>query len=165
MAVTPQILRSWRRPGAVLRGMLAAGQREDRAIMLLMAGCAVIFVAQWPEAARLAELDPEVPLNARLGAALLGWLFVWPILLYGLAALSHLLLRPFGGRGSWYSARLALFWTVLATSPLFLLQGLVKGFIGEGPASTAAQTLVAIGFLAHWALCLREAEFGPKAAA
>ena len=31
-----------------------------------------------------------------------------------------------------YGARLALFWALLATTPLKLLEGLVAGFIGAG---------------------------------
>ena len=163
MAVTTQIVASWTRPRAVIRRMLAAGPREGRALMLLMAGCLVIYVAQWPVLARAAELAPEVPLEARLGAGLLAWLFIWPILFYGLAAISHLLLRPFGGRGSWYGSRLALFWTVLVVSPLMLLQGLTAGMVGPGPALTLVQLTVVAGFLLHWGLCLAEAEYGPEA--
>ncbi|QDC09604.1 YIP1 family protein [Oceanicola sp. D3] len=169
MAVTTNILASWRAPRATLRRMLAAGQREDRALMLLMAGCLVIFVAQWPRLARDAELaqrlgeEAEQPLQMLIGGTLLAWLFIMPIVFYALAALSHLALKPFGGRGTGYGARLALFWTVLVVSPLMLLYGLTRGFIGEGPEATLVGALVVIGFFAHWAICLTEAEFGAAA--
>nr|WP_244867833.1 YIP1 family protein [Vannielia litorea] len=163
------MLASWRAPRATLRRMLAAGQREDRALMLLMAGCFVIFVAQWPRLARDAELaqrlgeEAEQPLQMLIGGTLLAWLFIMPIVFYALAGLSHLALRPFGGRGSAYGARLALFWTVLVVSPLMLLYGLTRGFIGNGPEATLVGVVVIVGFFAHWGLCLAEAEFGPSA--
>jgi len=171
MAVTTEILRSWTRPRKVMRGLLSAGQREDRAIMLLLAGCFVIFIAQWPRLARDVELntaagaETDQPLQMLIGGALFAWLFIMPVVFYGLAALSHLVMRAFGGRGGWYGARLALFWTVRVISPLMLLQGLTAGLVGPGPALILVQTIVAVGFFAHWTLCLREAEFGAGAGA
>lgn len=165
MAVTRQIVESWRHPARVMRRMLAAGPREDRALMLLMAGCLVVFVGQWPRLARLAGEGAEAPLQAMIAGALLGWLFIMPIVFYGIAALSHLAARAMGGQGSWTGARLALFWAVLAVSPLMLLQGLVAGLVGPGPALTLVYTLVTLAFFAHWLINLREAEFGPGAVA
>ena len=89
----------------------------------------------------------------------------WPLMAYGLAGLSHLVARAFGGRGSWYSARLALFWTLLATTPAWLLHGLVAGFIGPGPALQAVGGLLLVAFLTIWSLTLREAERAPEAQA
>jgi hypothetical protein len=158
MAVSTEIVRSWRGPGAAIRRQLAGGVTEGRALAYLMAGCGMIFVAQWPRLSREAFLRPEVPLDARLGAALLGWVFLAPLFFYGLAALSHLVARAFGGRGSWFGARLALFWTLLTTAPLFLLYGLVAGFLGPGPALNSAGLLLTVGFLGHWLLALAGAE-------
>lgn len=158
MAVTTEIARSWRGPRAALRRQLASGAGEDRALIYLVVACLLIFVAQWPRLAREAHLDPSVPLDARLGAALLGWMFIAPLIFYALAALSHLLARLLGGQGSWFSARLALFWTMLVVSPLWLFYGLVAGFIGPGPAQTATGVALLGAFLAHWLLSLAEAE-------
>lgn len=158
MAVSTEILRSWRSPGAAIRRQLASGVNEGRALAYLMAGCALIFVAQWPRLAREAFLMPEVPLQARIGAALLGWIFVAPLFFYGFAALSHLLARLFGGRGDWFAARLALFWSLLVSAPLFLLYGLVAGFNGPGAALDGTGGLLVAGFLGHWLLALVAAE-------
>jgi hypothetical protein len=131
---------------------------EGRALAYLMSASALIFVAQWPRLSREAYLQPEVPLEARLGAALLGWLFMAPLFFYALAALSHLAARVMGGRGSWLAARLALFWTLLAVAPGFLFHGLVAGFIGPGPALTVTGALLLGGFVLHWIFALAEAE-------
>ena len=48
-------------------------------------------------------------------------------------------------------ARMALFWAVLAASPLWLLTGLVGGFIGRGPAFTGTGLLAVAAFFAIWA--------------
>ena len=54
MSIVADIVRSYVQPRAVIRDRLAEGQREDRALMLLMLGCGLVFVAQWPRLARRA---------------------------------------------------------------------------------------------------------------
>jgi hypothetical protein len=93
-----------------------------------------------------------------MGGALLGTLFLLPPIAYAVAALSHLVARAFGGTGSFFSARLALFWALLAVSPLMLLQGLVRGFIGPGPALTLVGLAVLATFLVLWVTSLIESE-------
>lgn len=158
MSVTYDIVSTWRAPRATMRRLLAAGQREDRAIVFLIAACSLIFVAQWPRLARQAYIDDSVPLQALLGGALFGWVFLAPLFFYGLAAFSHLLARMMGGKGTWYGARLALFWALLSVAPLGMLQGLVAGFLGAGAALNIVATLLLVAFFVIWLLSLAEAE-------
>ncbi|MFN3641877.1 MAG: YIP1 family protein [Gemmobacter sp.] len=162
MSVTARILATWRDPRGVMRAHLAAGPREDRALAVLFGACLLIFVAQWPGLSRAAHLDPAVPLDARIGGALMGTVFLVPLLAYAVAAASHLAARAMGGRGSWFGARMALFWSLLAVSPLMLLQGLVAGFLGPGLAATLVGVAVLAGFLFLWLSALAEAERGPE---
>lgn len=159
MSLSGDILHSYRRPREVLRRRLGPEPREDRALAILMGACLLLFVAQWPAHARAAHLAPEVPLDARLTGALMGTIFLLPLLAYAVAAASHLVLRLFGGRGSFHGARMALFWAMLAVGPLMLLNGLVRGMIGPGPAETATGAVAALAFLAIWGAGLRVAEF------
>ncbi len=159
MAVSTEMLRSWLGPRSAMRRQLA-GASEGRALAYLIAACGLVFVAQWPRLAREAHLAPEVPLEARVGAALIAWLGLAPLLLYGIAAASHLAARALGGRGTWLGARLALAWSLLVAAPLVLLHGLVAGLLGPGPALTLTGGVLAAGFLGHWALALIEAESG-----
>jgi len=157
MAVTLDILASYRRPGAVILRRTAGPVREDRALILVMLACILIFVAQWPRLRREAFVTGQ-DFDVLLGGALLGWLFIMPLALYGLAALSQMVARLMGGRASWWGARMALFWALLAASPLWLLWGLVAGFVGPG-AALDATGLVALGaFLAIWILGLLAVE-------
>ena len=158
MPLTDDIVATYRRPRQVIRRQLAAGVREDRALMYVMLACGLIFVGQWPRLAREAHLTDEAPLNALLGGALMGWLFLAPLALYLIAALSRLMARLMGGQGTWYTARLALFWALLAAAPLWLLNGLVAGFIGPGPALSLTGLLALGGFLAIWVATLTETE-------
>jgi hypothetical protein len=165
MSVSRDIVATWTGPRRVMRRLLDQGRREDRALVFVMGACFLIFVAQWPRLSREAYLDPSVPLDARIGGALMGWLLIAPLAAYGLAAFSHAVARLFRGVGTWYSARLALFWTMLATTPAWLFYGLVTGFIGPGPASTAVGLVLLLAFGAIWGMSLWEAETEAEAKA
>lgn len=166
MPVTNDIVRTWRRPRAVIRDLLDQGRREDRAIMYLMVSCILIFVAQWPRLRRVSEgyevspWPPEVNFEGMMTYTFFTAVVMLPLLMYGIAGLSHLVARLFGGKGTWYGARLALFWTLLATSPMILLYGLVRGLIGAGSEALLVSTVGGLVFLFIWFQSLREAESG-----
>jgi hypothetical protein len=81
---------------------------------------------------------------------------------YGLAFLTHLVSRSLGGQGTLSSARLALFWSWLAASPLALLAGILGGFWGPRAADLAGILWIAV-LAAFWFLSQREAARGPIA--
>lgn len=157
MSITTDIVESWRRPRVVVRRHLARGRSEPFAFSLLVAFLVLAFVAQWPGASRAAFEAGNTPLAPRLLAIALALLATIP-LWYGLAALSRLLARLFGGRGSWYGARIALFWSLVAVAPVMLLQGMVAGMIGPGPGLIAVQVIAGLAFVIFWALALIEVE-------
>ena len=159
MAVTTNISATYRGPGRVMRRLLDMGHREDRALAYLMGGCAVMFIAQLPRLSREAHLQGG-DLDMLMGGALLGWIFIAPLALYLVGALSHLVAKLFGGKGSFYGARLALFWALLAASPLFLLNGLVAGFIGPGLELQLAGSIWLACLLWFWIRGLIVAEQG-----
>jgi hypothetical protein len=158
MALVADIVNLWRHPGPTMRAKLAAGPREDRALAVLMAACGLGFVAQWPRLARAAHLDPSVPLDARLGGALMGAVFLLPLVAYAVAAASHLAARALGGRGSFFGARLALFWALLAAAPLMLAAGLVGGLAGPAAVTRLVGVAVFAAFAYLWMRLLVEAE-------
>ena len=158
MALTDEILATYRGPKRVVARILAAPAREDRALAFLLAALGIIFVSLWPALQRQSLAMPEVPMAQRVLAAGLGLLLVVP-LAYLLAALSHLASRAGGGRGGYYGARVALFWALVAVSPLMLLRGLVAGLIGAGPQLAAVDLLALAAFLWIWISGLWQAEF------
>jgi hypothetical protein len=163
VSVALDIVRTYRAPREILRRRVADGPREDRAIAILMAACVVMFIAQWPYLARLAHQDPTIPLEARLGGALLGWVFMVPLVLYALSAIVHVLARAAGGQASWFEARMALFWALLASTPLWLLNGLVLGFVGPGIEARGTGLLALAALFIFWISGLREVEGARKA--
>ncbi|THD83027.1 YIP1 family protein [Aliigemmobacter aestuarii] len=157
MAVTSDIVESWRRPRAVVRRHLARGRSEPFAFSLLVVFLIVAFIAQWPRASRVAFESPDTPIEPQLLAIALGLLATIPVW-YLLAVLARLVARAMGGRGSFYGARIALFWALVAVSPVMLLHGLVAGMIGPGPALTAVGLVTVVAFLWFWISGMREAE-------
>lgn len=123
---------------------------EGTKLAVLMAAMLIFLIAQAPANARLAQLDPSVPFQARMGGALLGVMFMMPILAYALAALAAGLSRLTPWHLTPEDSRLALFWALLAVAPAMLLAGLVAGLVGQGPGLVLAQAVCGIGFLVIW---------------
>jgi hypothetical protein len=159
MTVTADLVSTWRSPRAALRRHLARGVSEPFAFSLLLVFLALAFIGQWPVAAREAHLAGEPSAVPRIMARAFAVLATIP-LWYVLAALSRLVSRALGGQGSWYGARIALFWALATVGPLMLLQGMVGGMVGPGPGLYAVTTLVGVAFLWLWFTMLHEAERG-----
>lgn len=159
MSLVGDILATYIAPRATFRRRAGSSPREDRALVVLMAACLLIFVAQWPRLSRQAFETGEA-LNPLLGGALFGLLFITPLILYAVGTLSHLVARLLGGKGSAYSARFALFWALLCAAPLWLFWGVVAGFIGPGTALSLVGIVALGAFLLFWALGFFEAEWG-----
>lgn len=144
-----RVIESWWAPRRVVRSL--SGMPDRVLLVVLMVAMLISLIAQAPGHARAAALDPSVPLEARIGGAVMGTIFMMPLLAYGVAALTSLLSRLTRWRLDPLDARLALFWALLAVSPAMLLSGMVAGFIGPGPALTLTQTVSGLAFLFIWA--------------
>lgn len=134
----------------MVRALLDRERREDRLFVLLIAGCVMVFVILAPREARLAHLDDTVPLAARLYWSAFFWILIMPFVLYFFAAFSRIVMLPFLKELSWYGARLALFWALLASVPVGMLFGLVAGMIGPGPQQSIVGLLWLGSFLWFW---------------
>lgn len=161
MALTTDIVETYRHPRIVIRRLLSAGEQEARALMFVILACALIFVAQWPRLQREAVLDEAVPLQALIGGALMGWIFIAPLALYAIALITHWIARALGGKGTAYSARLSLFWSLLAATPLWLLFGLMSGFFGPGAERLITGSLAFAAFVIFWITTFFEVQKAP----
>lgn len=123
------------------------------------------FVADLPSASGQAQaLGVNDGLSGVLAGRLFAALFLFPLLLYGAGAASHLVSRAAGGRGDYATARLALFWSVMVGLPLMLADGALAAIlpaIAGAPGEMAAGIIsaaAALGFAWIWAACLAEVE-------
>lgn len=156
MSVLGDIGATYLGPRKVVRRHLAAGPREDRSLAILIGGCVLVFVAQWPRLAREVHLSGG-DLAQKIGGTLMGWLFIMPLVFYAIAFLAWLAMRALGGTGGAHGPRLALFWALLASGPLILLWGLVAGFIGPGPALSVTGIAWCAAFVWFWFAGMAEA--------
>lgn len=155
MGLATDIARTYRAPRAVIRHRLGMGEREGAALATLMLGCGLIFVSQWPRLSRVA-FETGQELNMLLGGALLGWLFMMPLVFYALAFLAGLALRLGGAHPSGFAVRMATFWALVAAAPMWLLWGLTAGFVGPGAAMTLTGGVALAAFVIFWGAGLRE---------
>lgn len=158
MSVAVDIVRAWRAPRQAMHRQLADGVREDRALIYVIAACLLIFIAQFPRLWRDSVQNPELSFDMRVGATMLGWVFLAPLALYIIAALSHVLAKPFGGQGTWFSARLALFWSLLVAAPIWLLNGFVSVLAGQGLIANIFAATALLVFILVWCASFIEAE-------
>lgn len=157
MSVTRDMVQSWRTPRTVIGRHLARPVSEPFAFALLVTFLILAFIALWPDMSRIATLDPARPMVQQMVAAGLALMATIP-LWYGVAAISHAVARAFGGKGTSYRARLALFMALVAASPLVLLHGLTRGLIGPGPQTLLVGVVAGAAFVILWVIMLIEAE-------
>lgn len=148
MSIALDIVRTYRAPREVqLRQMRAGANSEGRALAVLMGACFLLFVATLPNLSRQAYLDPSIPFQGRMAGAFFAWVLFMPLVFYVLAIVAKLVLKVFRVDVPGHDVRMAVFWALLASSPLWLLAGLAAGFMGEAPGTRVAG-LAAIGAFA-----------------
>lgn len=148
MAISSDILRSYRAPGEVLRDRLALDRREARALVYLMLACGLIYVAQWPRLARQSHFSDAIPFEGLMAGALFAWLFLAPLFFYAVGALLGLVLRFLRRGTDPFAARLALFWALLSISPLVMVQGALSALVGPGALALLTGVSVLVAFVA-----------------
>ncbi|WP_298499645.1 YIP1 family protein [uncultured Maritimibacter sp.] len=164
MSVARDILAAYGAPRRVFRRRLAATGTEGQALVILMTACLLIFVAQAPVLQRQA-IETGEELNPLLGGALFAWLFIMPLAAYAFSWISHLIARVLGGQGAPIASRLALFWALLVAAPLWMLNGLTRGFMGEGIEANTVGAIALAAFVIHWGVNLWTAQARTEAVA
>ncbi len=157
MSLTRNILHSYRTPRAVLRDLVLGDLREPQVLFFAILSCALIFVAQWPALQRATLLDPSVTFEQRMGGALFATGFLLPLVLYGVAGLLQLGLRLGRARVPGLWVRTAFFWSLLAVTPLMLVQAALSAALGPGGSVAVFGFVVAALFLYILIQSLREA--------
>ena len=135
MSVVSNVLYTYRSPSKAFERMYASPANEATSLGYLMGACFLTYVSQWPHLARQAHLE-EFNLQTSLAASLLAWLLIAPLLLYTLALVLYFFHKFFKGSKSSAQIRMGLFWSFLAATPIMMLFGLVKGFLGDGTAES-----------------------------
>jgi len=94
MPLIQSITQSYRNPQLVFRQMWVAGVVESKSLALVMGASAAGFISALPELARRAHLE-SLDLQQLMGGALLGWIFMAPLMFYCLALVLYWILGLF----------------------------------------------------------------------
>lgn len=162
--VVAGIARAYRDPRGAMAALRAEGFSEPRALTHLFLACFLGLAASLPQAARQARgIDVEDPLTAAVAAHVFGYVFVAPLLGYGLAALVHLAARAFGARGGFLPARAGVFWALVLAGPIALALALVgagaeMAGLARGPWLDGLELAGLLWWLWLFAATLAEAE-------
>ena len=157
MALTADILESWRHPRVVIRRLAARGRSEPFVLSFLLVFLLLAFTARAPSVAREVAATPNGSLYPSLFGVALGTLALIPVF-YLLAALGHLTAKLMGGTGGYFEGRLALFWALTCTTPAILLDGLVHAFALGSHVLPVFDFLTFLVFIGLYTVMLREVE-------
>ena len=160
MALTQDIVATYKGPRHVIDRFLAQGRNEVRLLLFVMITGLLFFVASTPYQAREAQLDPDVPLEARLYWSAFFWIFIMPLLLYAFTALIWGLSKIARRQITGYGIRFTFAWALLASTPVALLLGLMAGLIGPGVQLQLVGLVWLAVFAWFWIAGLSAAERG-----
>ena len=129
----------------------ASGIGEERLLAYVAFACFAAFLAGLPSAIRAgAAMEAADGTVALVAGRFVAVVIFGPLFLYGLAGLFHwIAAKVFEGSGSYFDARLALFWSLVLGVPLVALQAALSyGFAATGLDGFAAWT--GIGVFVVW---------------
>ncbi|MFT7522492.1 MAG: hypothetical protein ACI92A_000342, partial [Candidatus Paceibacteria bacterium] len=116
------VLETYRIPSKVFARKLANGVTEPQLLVWLLFACMISFLVRLPSLILVHQAgNVEGPLQALMAGSLVASVFFAPIFFYVFAAFTALFAKFLGGKGTWQSARLALFWSLIAMQPLVLV--------------------------------------------
>lgn len=146
---------------ASMRNQIERGNDEPRLMAYLAFGCFVIFLSFLP---RLLATDLSGT-DQSIAAGIIIWFFVVmffaPLMLYGIAAISHMIAKGFGAKGPYQNARHAIAWMLVVLSPALIVKAMLSSvFITlEVPlALSILNAVLALIVLRIWGAFLAECE-------
>lgn len=156
MPVLSDIRLSYLRPSEAMRNQIEFGIKEEQTLFFAILFGLLSFLSLLPDLAKHAFLKDE-SLSALAAAQFISSVFMMPLLMYGIAALSHIILKYFGGQGDYVGARRALFWAALVTSPAILLTSIISTYVSD--IRLILSIITTAIFFWQWISNLRELEF------
>lgn len=160
MSIAGEIIRAYKGPRASMQRRLDEHPGEERLLIFLVVAILLFFVARIPNllVSANAQATEDISNTAIFITNLVASFFFAPLLFYGVAAISRIISKIFGGTGNGYSARLALFWALLVVSPLALLSTILQSVIPVLWLAIALPIVMFLLFAFVWGACLSVAE-------
>jgi len=164
VSLLSDIVRTYSDPSAVVAKKISGGIGERQVLGYLVGALLISFLVRVPEQIAIAQSGiTGATTDALVGGLFAAMLIFAPLFLYLLAGLSHLVAKLFGGTGTWFGARLALFWTLLSLQPVVLALFVIN--IAQPPiwASRGFAAVGATMFLWIWLRTLQSVSRAPAA--
>ena len=114
---------------ASFQEQLSNNTGERYILLLCFSSSLILFLSNLPSqvASRLGVITLE-PLSGYIASLLFVSVFFTPLILYFLSVVLHLVLRLFGGEGTFYQVRLAFFWSIIVSAPIIVILGIFQGY-------------------------------------
>ena len=165
----PEIINAYGDLRGSMRKQMDRAPGEEKLLALLVFGCFVIFLSFLP---RLFATDLSQTSDQSMAGGVIMWFFVvmffLPLMLYGVAWVSHLICKAFGADSPNFNARHALFWMLAVLSPALIAKAMFGSFfiqlggdLGQGMLHVL-NVLLLLAILRVWGAMLAEAEGFPN---
>jgi len=155
------IFQTYSAPKSVLARKLADIPGEPQLLAYVVFATILSFLARLP-----GVIDGNItgqPLEALVGANFVASIIFAPLFFYALAGLTRLASKVFGGKGSWQSARLALFWPLIALQPLLIMAQFLETLMLPALALVLGSLASGLFFLWLWYTGMQLSEWPEQA--
>ncbi|MEL6793224.1 MAG: hypothetical protein AAFU55_00505 [Pseudomonadota bacterium] len=107
------------------RSLIQARPSEARLLFLALLSDVIFFVARSMSMVVAPPQEVALALPAQVGLGVIVAFLIRTSLFYITAVLAKIVSIPFGGKGSWYETRCAVFWAALVSAPIEFFGALV----------------------------------------
>lgn len=161
----PEIINAYGGLRTSMRTQIDRGYGEEKLLALVTFGSFIVFLSFLP---RLFATDISGNPDQSFAGGIIMWFFVvmffFPLVLYGIGAISHLIAKPFGGSGPFFNARHSLFWMLAVISPYLIVKAMlgsialqIGGVLG-GNILAGLNIILVLIVLRIWGAFLAESE-------
>lgn len=107
------------------RAIIVSKPSEGRLLFMALLSDVIFFLARSISMVVLPPEEVRLSLPHYVGLGLVVAFLFRTAIFYVFAVLAHIVSKPFGGKGTWYSTRCAVFWAALVSAPIELFAALV----------------------------------------
>lgn len=107
------------------RSLIESAPSESRLLMLAILSDVIFFLARSLSMVVAPPEEVALALPAQIGLGVVVAFLIRTSLFYVLAALAKMVSAVFGGKGSWYDTRCAVFWAAFVSAPVEIFAALL----------------------------------------
>ena len=156
MSLICDIALAYRAPRKAMQVQVERGITEPQTLFYGMLFGIINLIANYPRVSLTAP-DQDT-LTGMMAGLFIAYVFFLPLMLYGLAAVIHWVLKKLAGQATWVEARRALNWSAIVTSPIILISGIIYLF-ENNMLTQSFNVIIAIIFIWQLSNNFKQIEF------